>query len=382
MKITILTTVSTPYFVGRLTKFSQLFPTESLHSIELGRTSSVYAWKANYDPVSYHRWVLSEKTAETETTLNLIRSLLQVLNQIRPDAMAISGYALPAMIAALFWCSWNRIPTVIFSDSKADDQPRSWWKELPKRSLLSRYQAALVAGKPHRRYLNQLGMPEAAMFSGYDVVDNDCFYPDRIKALPNRFPQPFFLSINRFVAKKNLINLLLAYAIYRDQVGSSAWDLVLCGDGELRSQIEAEIDRLKLSNQVHLTGFLEQSEILPLYAHASCFIHASFQEQWGLVVNEAMAAALPVIVSKHCGCFEDLVIEGVNGFGFEPGSVDQLAARMVRISANPDDVAAMGQASLQQIQKFSTRHFAQGLYDAVQYAVVQSQRAQPKPFSL
>jgi 1,2-diacylglycerol 3-alpha-glucosyltransferase len=368
MKIATLMLVSTPYFVTRYAAFTQIFPEDSLHSIELGRTSSTYPWQAHSDELPYHRWVLTEKNAESESTLNLVKALYRVLGHIQPDAMAIAGYGIPTMVAALLWCIWHRKPVIMFSDSKADDAPRTWWRELPKRLILSQYQGALVAGKPHRRYLAQLGMAETALFSGYDVVDNSAFHPSRIRSRSNGFSRPFFLAINRFVPKKNLLNLVTAYARYRETVGQEAWDLVLCGDGELRSRIESELDQLAIREHVHLTGFLEQEDILPLYAHASCFIHASIQEQWGLVVNEAMAAALPVLVSTRCGCFEDLVIEGVNGFGFEPENVQHLTELMARVSSDQVDLAAMGQASLQQIQKFSPREFAQGLYDAIQYA--------------
>ncbi|MBW4441692.1 MAG: glycosyltransferase family 4 protein [Plectolyngbya sp. WJT66-NPBG17] len=371
MKIATLMLVSTPYFITRYSAFVKAFPACSLHSIELGRTSTTYPWQPHDDPLFYDRWVLTEKPAESESTLNLVKALFRVLNQIQPDAMAIAGYAFPTMIAAAFWCTLHRKPVVIFSDSKADDAPRSWWKELPKRLILQRYQAALVAGKPHRRYLAQLGMSEAALFSGYDVVDNAAFHPDQIEALPNAFERPYFLAINRFVPKKNLLNLVSAYAQYRERVNGKAWDLVLCGDGVLRSQIEAELDRLQLRAYVHLTGFLEQQDILPLYAHAGCFIHASIQEQWGLVVNEAIAAALPVLVSTACGCFEDLVIEGVNGFGFEPENVAQLAELMARMSSEQVDLKVMGQASLQLSQNFSPEYFAEALYDAIQYAAHQ-----------
>lgn len=371
MKIATLMLVSTPYFVTRYTAFVNTFADCSLHSIELGRTSSTYPWKPHFEPLPYQRWILSEQAAESESSLTLIKALFQTLNQIQPDAMAIAGYAIPTMSAALLWCIWHRKAVIIFSDSKADDAPRSAWKELIKRLILSQYQGALVAGKPHRRYLAQLGMAEAAMFSGYDVVDNAAFHPSKICSLPNAFPRPFFLAINRFVPKKNLLNLVTAYARYREKVGLQAWDLVLCGDGELRSQIESELNRLQIRAYIHLTGFLEQQEILVLYAHASCFIHASLQEQWGLVVNEAMAAGLPVLVSQACGCFEDLVVEGVNGFGFEPENLEQLAARMAQMSSNQVDLQAMGQASLQIIQKFSPEYFAQGLYDAIHYAAQQ-----------
>ncbi|MEL6166319.1 MAG: glycosyltransferase family 4 protein, partial [Cyanobacteria bacterium J06628_3] len=121
-----------------------------------------------------------------------------------------------------------------------------------------------------------------------------------------------------------------------------------------------------------LPGFLQQDDLLPYFAHAKCFIHASIQEQWGLVVNEAMAAGLPVLVSKRCGCYEDLIIENVNGFGFDPENSQQLSQLMLKISSGEVKLEKMSQASLEHIQKFSPDYFAEGLIQAVEYAFLNS----------
>jgi glycosyltransferase involved in cell wall biosynthesis len=114
---------------------------------------------------------------------------------------------------------------------------------------------------------------------------------------------------------------------------------------------------------------LQQDELLPYFAHAKCFIHASTTEQWGLVVNEAMAAGLPVIVSNRCGCFEDLVVTGVNGFGFNPENQEELTNLMSKMSSVDVDLESMGKASLQHIEKYSPDYFAQGLNSAIEYAL-------------
>jgi glycosyltransferase involved in cell wall biosynthesis len=212
-------------------------------------------------------------------------------------------------------------------------------------------------------------MPAEAIFCGYDVVGNEDYHPNKIRQLTKPIAKSYFLAINRFISKKNLPFLLDAYSVYRQSAYPLSWDLVICGDGELRPQLEQQIARLSLQDCVHLPGFLQQNELLPYFAHASCFIHASIQEQWGLVVNEAMAAGLPVLVSDRCGCFEDLVIEGVNGFGFDPTNPQQLTDLMVKVSSGEIDLETMGQAALEHIQKFSPDTFAQGLMQAVEYAL-------------
>jgi glycosyltransferase involved in cell wall biosynthesis len=255
------------------------------------------------------------------------------------------------------------------SESKEDDAPRQFIAEKIKGLIIKLCNSALVGGSKHKSYLIKLGIPESAIFLGYDVVNNNRFNPNIIRKLPNFYNTHFFLAVNRFVPKKNLHFLISAYAKYHNQNKENSWHLVLCGDGNLRLELENLITKYKLKNFIHLPGFLQQEELLPYFAHASCFIHASIQEQWGLVVNEAMAAGLPVLISNRCGCYEDLIIEGVNGFGFDPENVQQLTNLMVKMSSGEVDLNTMSHAALEHIQKFSPDYFAQGLTQAVEYAL-------------
>jgi 1,2-diacylglycerol 3-alpha-glucosyltransferase len=369
MNVVALTSVSSPYIVARYTAFSNQFPEANLFVIEFGSISTTYQWQPTVLETTYKRIVLSEQAAELQSPISLILALIHHLNQIQPDVTIIAGYANLVMLASLLWSKVNHKPAILLSATTTTDFPRSGWKEQIKRFVLKGFRSALVGGQPQKRYVVDLGMPEEAVFLGYDVVGNADFHPDRLKKLPCPLNKPYFLAVNRFVPKKNLLRLIAAYVAYQEIKGESAWDLVLCGDGQLLPDIQQNIRDAGLETHIHLSGFLQQDELLPYFAHARCFVHASVQEQWGLVVNEAMAAGLPVLVSDRCGCFEDLVLEGINGFGFDPEEQNQLTELMLKVSSDAVDLAAMGQASLTHIQNFSPDYFAASLMQAIDYAL-------------
>ncbi len=364
-----------PYHLARINSFQKHCVGRGWEAIgmELARTEMEYPWKTEVKdlPIPIIS-VIDDRPLEHAGFSYLICHLYHALTHIQPDVLAISGYGRPAMLAALGWSLWHRKPTVLFSETTEADGVRSPWQEHLKRAILKAYKAALVGGQMHHRYLVKLGMPAARIFSGYDVVDNQTFHPDCLKPLRRPIENPYFLSISRFIPKKNLSFLLTAYTHYQQQAGVDAWDLVLCGDGELRPQIEQQITDLNLTSTVHLTGFLQERDLLPYLAHAYCFIHASTHEQWGLVVNEAMAAGLPVLVSNRCGCFADLVLEGVTGFGFDPENLSQLVDLMLKVSSGQIVLEPIAQAALNHIQKFSPDAFAQGLTQAIEYALTHS----------
>jgi len=109
---------------------------------------------------------LRESGAKTES----------VLNEIRPDAVAIPGWGFAYSRAALRWCRRRDATAILMSESKHDDEPRTLWKEFFKSHLYVRkFDSALVGATAHRDYLVELGLPNARIFTGYDVVDNEYF---------------------------------------------------------------------------------------------------------------------------------------------------------------------------------------------------------------
>jgi glycosyltransferase involved in cell wall biosynthesis len=243
-----------------------------------------------------------------------------------------------------------------------------------KRSLYRGFHGAVVGGAAHRDYASSLGIPAHRCIPGYDVIDNEHFSTGarlaRLKAAELSgslgLPPLFFVTANRFVEKKNLRRLLQAYADYRDRIGAEAYPLVMLGDGPDRAALEELSSRLGLSSFVLFKGLANYDELPVYFGLAQAFIHASTVEQWGLVVNEAMASGLPVLVSRTCGCCGTLLEEGTNGYSFDPFSSEDIAATLVRFHAL-DDLQRRGMSARSQaiISEWGPPRFAQAVWQAL-----------------
>lgn len=349
-----------------------------LTAIEFSSIDQTYAWDQVKTQSDFQRVTLFEDVdADIKPPTELAQRMTVALNESRPDVVAIPGWSTPGALAALSWCGQHRVPSIVMSDSTTHDEVRKRWKEVIKSRVIRLYSAGLVGGKPHVDYLSALGMPRERIFTSYDVVDNPHFSfgadqarqdADNVRTRLN-LPQTFFLASNRFIEKKNLPRLLDTYARYRHQAGDTAWKLVLLGDGPLRPQLQALIQQQNLGQWVLMPGFKQYDNLPAYYGLAGAFIQASTSEQWGLVVNEAMAAGLPVLVSNRCGCAPDLVEEGRNGYTFDPYDVDKLAGLMRKIAADDCDRAVMGQASREIIARWTPQTFAENLCKAAEAAM-------------
>jgi 1,2-diacylglycerol 3-alpha-glucosyltransferase len=368
-----------PYHFARLRAAARVC---DLKAIQIAGRSADYAWnnEAPADGFKFTTLFQSGTSRDVEKG-ELARRMNESLDDFCPQIVLLPGWSGKGAIEALGWCVLHHVPAVIMSESTEWDERRIWWKEWVKQNIVGMCTAALVGGHPHKDYMAKLGMSAESIFSGYDVVDNGYFARSakevrcRESEVRRKYelPENYFLASARFIEKKNLFRLVRAYARYRKLAESKSevksptsdlWHLVLLGDGPLRSDLCRLISDLHLQDFVLLPGFKQYDELPIYYALAKAFIHASTVEQWGLVVNEATASGLPVLVSNRCGCATDLVQEGVNGFIFDPRNIEQLAQLMLKVSARAFPLSSFGDASRRIIADWSPERFASGLLAA------------------
>lgn len=373
-----------PYHHARLNAAGRLFP---LWGLETCAEEDTYAWDKVEGAESFHRVTLTERhVGDQRWKQELHRKMWQALDTVKPKVVVVPGWASADAFSALSWCAAHDTAAVMMSESTAWDERRASWKEWVKGRIVKLCRAGFAGGTPHAAYLAQLGMPRDRIFLGYDSVDNEYFYrrANEVRAAAaairqsRRLPLKFFLACARFVEKKNLFGLLHSFARYRQEAKAAGrteiWDLVLLGDGVLRPALVDLGTRLGLNSHLHLPGFKQYDELPEYFGLAQAFVHASTTEQWGLVVNEAMASALPVLVSNRCGCAPDLVCEDLNGFTFSPEDPDAVGRLMFRVSAVDFPLGRFGAESWRLIGKWGPDRFADGLRGAVTSALQSSAR--------
>jgi len=351
---------------------------------------SYEAWGAAATPARYRKVSLfTEATDAYPSKAELRYAFWSALEQTSPDLVAINGWNNFGSLIAANCCVRREIPMLVMSESSRQDESRTWWKEAIKRRIIRLYSAALVGGRRHVEYVVELGMQRERVFTGYDVVDND-YFGRRTAEIRNShlrrgyggqaaseirnlygLPENYFLASARFIQKKNLPRLIRAYAEYLQKsktAGAAIWDLVLLGDGPLRETLNSQLATLNLNEHVHLPGFKPYDELPVYYALAKAFVHVSTSEQWGLVVNEAIASGLPVVVSNRCGCVPELV--NGNGSIFDPTNEQELTARLLEMGLLSDqERKRLGETSYRIAANFGPERFGEGLERAASVAM-------------
>jgi 1,2-diacylglycerol 3-alpha-glucosyltransferase len=373
-----------PYHCARLEAAARQY---DVTGIEVAAETQDYAWSSVKGAEGYSRVTLFPGgVARRMSAKEVSERVEDALQSCSPDAVAIPGWSDKGALAALRWCTETGTPPILMSESTALDEPRVGWREWIKGRIVRLCSTALVGGQRHIDYLVELGVPRDQIFTGYDVVDNEHFRQKATEIRNQRskvrkkygLPENYFLASARFIEKKNLPTLIRSYARYRQLAGNTdnrrqttdnrPWDLVLLGDGPLHETLNSQLSALSLQHSVLLPGFKQYEELPVYYGLANTFVHASTTEQWGLVVNEAIASGLPVIVSDRCGCVPELVQD--NGFTFDPMNQHELASRLFEMASLSDDERErLGDASRRIATNLGPNRFGEGLKRAATMAI-------------
>lgn len=346
----------------------------ALHVIECAGAGSPYAFETR-KRLEGMDWeiLLPGVAAENMRPRLVVKQLMQRFDQIQPEVVVAGAFAFPPGAAAIRWALSRGRGCVMFDDVRRRDVARTCVVDMVKRCFYRNLDALLVPAESHEADFLAWGVPAVRIFYGVDVVDNDFFRQsaqcqsaqDQPAAAPSA-GSPFFLGVGRHIRRKNWEGLLRACHTYVKQAGEQPWSLVLIGNGPERAHLEAVCHSLGLSGIVQFLDFVDQVALRAWYQRAGALILPSFGEPWGLVVNEAMAAGLPVLVSEECGCAQTLVEPDCNGWRFNPRDTDELVQMMVRMSTQPEaQRKAQGQASRRLIDNWGLDRFVDGMMQAI-----------------
>ncbi len=312
-----------------------------------------------------------------------VYGLARHLREGQFDALWLHGYAHQANLRALVIAKSLGMKVFLRTDSQlasSTSHPVKGWikNELLKRIFQS-VDGFLVAGALNAEYFQRYGVSPEKIFLLPFAVDNDFFQQQAAQAQARREVlraelgltpgRPIILYASKFLARKRAGDLLNAYRqLSPDGSREPAPYLLYAGDGEEKPAVEAQALALGWPS-IRFLGFQNQSELPALFDLCDVFVLPAAAEPWGLIVNEVMNAARPVIVTNEVGAAPDLVQEGENGYVVPVGDIEALARRLKDVVCDLDNARRMGRKSLEIINRWSFQGDLDGLNQALEATV-------------
>ncbi len=327
--------------------------------VEIAGQGSPYAFAGGTTERDWWRCLFPDEKMENIAPERAGAALCVALDELNPDVVFAGAIAFPSGATALRWARRRGRKVVLFNDARLGDVPRNWLVNAVKRRLYAQADAMFIPAPSHAPDYEFWGMSRERMFFGLQAVNNEFFA--RRSDMKLEVPARFILGVGRQVAKKNWGCLLEAWR----QFGGGDRHLVLIGNGPERGRLEAQVRGLR---NVQFRDFVSQETLAGYYHLAQALVLPSvYGETWGNVVNEAMAAGLPVLVSRQCGCAATLVEHGGNGWMFDPHQPAELAVALKQLADCPEtERAQMGERSRQIIGNWGLKRFCDGVWAAMQ----------------
>ena len=267
----------------------------------------------------------------------LTPSIWRLLSRERFDVLVIGGWSLFGTQAAILWARLHRVPYLVMSENHLRE-PRPAWVRLLRRLVLPRIVGPaagyLATGTLAREHALAYGARPEGVHVFPNTIDVDAFAA-RVEAARARrdrhreevrIPRDAVavLTVGRLIPFKAADVLVDAVARAGDLL-----HLVVVGDGPERRMLEARATRATFA------GFLDRDRLAEAYAAADVFALLSRRETWGVAVNEAMAASLPLVLSDRVGAAADLLVPGENGELVPVDDVDAAARALSKLAADP-----------------------------------------------
>jgi glycosyltransferase involved in cell wall biosynthesis len=376
-RVVLITEIIAPY---RIPVFNALARHErlDLHVIFLAETDKkLRQWDVYKNEIRFSHQVLPSwrwRAAKGNFLFN--RGLWSALIRVSPQAIICGGYNYAASWEALLWARRHKTAFVLWSESNGRDaRAGRALVEWLKVYFLKRCDGFVVPGKASFEYLKSLGASDASILTAPNAVDNSLFAAAAENARGKtievreklRLPSRFILFVGRMVREKGIFDLLEAYAKLESSLRSEV-GLVFAGDGVCRGELAEKAERIS-PGAVYFPGFAQREDLAAMYALAETLVLPTHSDPWGLVVNEAMACGLPIIVSSVAGCSADLVEDGWNGYVVPPLDPEKLRVAIDSVVRQPELRRQMSARCLERIQNYSPEACAHGLAAAAISAV-------------
>ncbi|NEQ81888.1 MAG: glycosyltransferase family 4 protein [Moorea sp. SIO2I5] len=346
MKIAILQTRLSPYFVACLRELKQQTAAELL----------IYAWpnqpNAPFDSRAFAD--LGKVFNRYEYSNNAI---LNQLLAFSPSAVLTSGWKDKGYVGICRRLKSHHIPIIAGCDTQWKG---SWRQHIASCIAPFHVQKFIdilwVTGERQRYLAKGLGFDGDRCWDGYYACDWDAFATQPKSTASGQ--HPYFLYVGRYVPEKGLDTLAAAYQAYCEQV-QEPWLLVCAGSGALGNRL--------ISAGAKDKGFVQPKDLPALMQGASAFVLPSRSEPWGVVVQEAAASGLPLILSDACGAGVHLLRSYHNGFSFPHGSIMGLTQALKAMHLlTPEQRLAYGQASYELSKQYTPQRWTKTLLEGLQ----------------
>lgn len=299
-------------------------------------------------------------------------TIIKEISKLKPEIVIAAGWDILAYQIAFFYCKLKRIKYVLWSGSTKYE--KSWRRVVSKplvKMIVRNSDACIAYGTRAKEYLESLGAESKKIFISFNTTDINRYRilsgkyrksKSSIKKKMNLGDKYIIMYYGQLIHRKGVDLLIDAYERVKNQYKVAS--LLIVGSGTLETEYKRIVYRRKLKDVVFIKD-PGDIKVCKYYAISDLFILPSREEVWGLVVNQAMASGLPIVVSDVSGSSADLILEGKNGYTFNSESSKDLCEKISRVLSSRKRSRLMGVKSQGVVKIVNAANTANGFLNSI-----------------
>jgi len=307
----------------------------------------------------------------------IVTGIYSALKSQKWDAVWFHGYNNHSILWAMLLCKMMKIPFFMRMESNLVNAPKGRFvKDLFINWILKNAAGLLYVSSDNKNYYLEYSADKNKLFSVPYTVDN-AFFQNKILEVKDEIlntkkkiglveDYPIILYASKLTTRKRSTDLLNSFIkLSKDGKTPPNAYLVFIGDGEERENLQKVISNLDWNSHIKMLGFKNQTELPLFFAMCDIFVLPSQNEPFGLIVNEVMNAAKPIIVTNEVGCAKDIIQDCENGYIIEPKDIEDLSSKLKILIDNKELREKMGKKSLEIINNWSYNEDIDGIREAL-----------------
>ena len=293
--------------------------------------------------------------------------LLKQVKKTDPDIVLSDGF-FQWSYAALLLNAFYRIPHIMCYERTLHTERNVTRTRFLARKIASNFISGICCnGIETKTYLEKFGFPKEKLFIGNMAADVDGLKialanvdENKIKSIREKYNISglVFLYVGQLIERKGVLEMLGSWNTFSQN--KTDINLLLLGDGDQLEEVNRYVEKNKM-NSVKVLGRVEYSEVSTIYALSDIFIIPTLEDNWSLVVPEAMSCGLPILSSKYNGCWPELV-KPENGWVFDPLDSKKFIKTLEVVIKNKDNWKQMGESSAKIVADFSPEKIAAQIF--------------------
>ncbi len=298
--------------------------------------------------------------------------IIKLIRSLKPDVLVGDGFFQWTFYLLIIHLLEKTPLVICYERTHYTERNAQWIRKVYRRFVLRHTSAICCSGSLCKEYVLSLGMESERITVGHMVVDVEQFSKyipsldeskETLNAQHGSGNEIRFLYVGSLIDKKGILQLIKAWIKWSSNEEPNAV-LSIVGTGYLEVYLKDLVRRSNVDNIIFL-GTIDNKKLPSVYKKANIFIIPTLEDNWSLVVPEAMASGLPICTSKYNGCWPDLVLSDRNGWIFDPYNEESIITTLREVAINRKRLSTMGSESVKIISEYNPQRAAKSIYNAI-----------------